>query len=207
MKTARELFACCREGNVAEALRLLDSRASVNVTDESVERKTPLHMACRQSHLTLAVALLDRNAAVNQTDNRGWTALNYAASNGSKQIVELLLDHNGNVNTQTKNGNTPLHNAASKGFSDVAALLVDRGADIGIANVCMYVCVSNRVLTDNLLNRRNINPCGISSIRSKRCNTAQPWMFAINKCAKHSEFEVQRGTINNNSFAHAHLAE
>jgi len=60
---------------------------------------------------------------------RGATPLHVAASDGSKELVELLLAHNAGVNATNNAGQTPLHLAFLHGHLAVAELLLANKAD------------------------------------------------------------------------------
>ena len=66
---------------------------------------------------------------INRHDNKGRTALHFASSRGSDEIVHTLLEHGANPNIQDFNGNTPLHLAACTHHIRVITLLLRFGAD------------------------------------------------------------------------------
>lgn len=67
---------------------------------------------------------------INRHDNKGRTALHFAASRGSDEIVHLLLEYGANPNMQDYNGNTPLHLAACTHHIRVITLLLRFGANV-----------------------------------------------------------------------------
>ena len=66
---------------------------------------------------------------INRHDNKGRTALHFASSRGSDEIVHSLLEHGANPNLQDFNGSTPLHLAALTHHIRVITLLLRFGAD------------------------------------------------------------------------------
>lgn len=70
--------------------------------------------------------LLARGANVEQP---GWTAMHYAASGPSTEIVRLLLSKGASVDPQAPNGTTPLMLAAQHAPEATVDLLLERGAD------------------------------------------------------------------------------
>ena len=74
-------------------------------------------------------ALLVNGANVDAATESGMTALMYAASNGSAEIVQMLLDGGAQVNLKRNDGLTALDLASFYGQMDVVLLLLDRGAD------------------------------------------------------------------------------
>lgn len=63
-----------------------------------------------------------------------WTALMYAARQGSAGAAKALLDAGAAVNSTDPDGSTPLLLAIENGHFDTAALLVERGADANLAD-------------------------------------------------------------------------
>jgi ankyrin repeat protein len=74
--------------------------------------------------------LLQRTDVIpNRRDFRGRTALIYASSHGSEELIKLLLQHGGGeVDAEDEQGNTALFYAASGGQHVAARLLLDNGA-------------------------------------------------------------------------------
>jgi hypothetical protein len=62
--------------------------------------------------------------------NDGCTALNNAAHEGQKTMVELLLGKGAQVDGRSKANWSPLITAASAGRTEIAALLLERGAEM-----------------------------------------------------------------------------
>ena len=69
-------------------------------------------------------------SVINGSDNKKRTALHFAASRGSDDIVHLLLLHGADPNVRDLNGNTPLHLAACTHHIRVITLLLRFGADV-----------------------------------------------------------------------------
>ena len=67
---------------------------------------------------------------INRADSKGRTAIHFASSRGSDEIVHLLLEHGANPNVQDCTGNTPLHLAACTHHIRVITLLLRFGADV-----------------------------------------------------------------------------
>ncbi|MGC8068855.1 ankyrin repeat domain-containing protein, partial [Salmonella enterica] len=72
--------------------------------------------------------LLAREVEVNRP---GWTALHYAAINGSSEIVKLLLDASAYVDAESPDDKmTPVMLAAMRGRVAAVEVLRDNGADL-----------------------------------------------------------------------------
>ena len=91
---------------------------------------TPLLLAkdCRKD---LIVFLTDRGADVRARGNGGWTALHWAAQNGSEDTAIYLLAKGLSVADRCKGPfGTPLTMASANGKTEVAKLLLAEGADV-----------------------------------------------------------------------------
>jgi hypothetical protein len=74
-------------------------------------------------------ALIQRGVDVNAGDDDGDTALYYAISSASRDMVELLLSHGANPNICGSNG-VPLRLAAGKGWTEIVRSLISGGARV-----------------------------------------------------------------------------
>ena len=70
------------------------------------------------------------------TRGRVWTALHFAAQEGSLDISKLLLDNVARVDVQDAYGNTALNRAVffSGGSGELIRLLLEHGADRNLKN-------------------------------------------------------------------------
>lgn len=95
------------------------------------ERHTALHDACVQGDAELVKALLKNPAhigSINETGPGRWSAVHYAAWNGSVPVVKALIDAKALSSLKTKVGDTPLHLAAEAEHDQVVRLLLDAKA-------------------------------------------------------------------------------
>jgi hypothetical protein len=109
-KTVLMHAAQCNHVQTVEVL--LNANADVNACDK--EGKTPLMVT---SSKEIAKALLDRGADVNAKDNQDQTALFYAITIKSKELVELFLAAGANPNTRSRSGDTPLNLAQRSAYN------------------------------------------------------------------------------------------
>lgn len=114
--------------DVAETL-VAHNATDVNI--RNVRDETPLMLAALKGQINLCRALLNREANVNKA---GWTALHYAATNGTPELIQLLLDHYAYVDAESPNGTTPLMMAAMYASEDAVKVLLDSGADVSLRN-------------------------------------------------------------------------
>ncbi|KAF5128251.1 putative ankyrin repeat protein [Metarhizium anisopliae] len=107
---------------------LLDAEG-VNVAKPDLSGRTPLSYAAGNGDVALTKRLLPRytDTDIGHIDDDGREAISYAASAGSKEVVELLLSQNG-VNANQRDGinRTPLMCAAAAGSKEVVELLLSQ---------------------------------------------------------------------------------
>jgi ankyrin repeat protein len=105
-----QLHRACFEGNIAEAQRLIDIGANLNLQGTRNSGDTPLMLAIASNTncLPLARMLVAHGANVNLADNSGRTALDIAVLYGQIPVVQLLLEHGAKINAPDKEGNRPL---------------------------------------------------------------------------------------------------
>ena len=90
-----------------------------------------IHDAAKSGSLEKVKLLLKGNPdLVFSKDTDGRTALHYAASCTSKDVVKLLLADKAEVNARDNDGRTPLHLASEDGRKDVVELLLANHADV-----------------------------------------------------------------------------
>jgi acyl-CoA-binding protein len=96
----------CREGNIGETLKLLQSHADL-LELRDAEGTTGLLWACDKGHLELVVELLNAGADIQQADLSGLTPLHYASLNNREELVKLLLSRGADTEARDNNGATP----------------------------------------------------------------------------------------------------
>lgn len=87
------LHYAAERGYVEVVELLLDAGADVNAQDYGYFNFTPLHGAAGFGRFEIVKLLLRTGAKVNLRDNEGRTALDLAAKNGHKDVVELIKKH------------------------------------------------------------------------------------------------------------------
>lgn len=93
--------------------------------------RSPLHHAAIDGEVESLAKCIANKMDVNLADDKGWTALHFAAQNGSAGIVRLLLTAGAGVDPRNDIGNTPLFVAVfnSRGHGEIIGLLRAHGAD------------------------------------------------------------------------------
>jgi ankyrin repeat protein len=120
------LFAACLHGNTAEAIRLIESNADLEINNSN--DLTPLIVAGARGHCDIIVALVQANAELEATDRRGATALCYASKCSAAGLQTLIKSH-ANVDHRASYGHTPLLFAGRRGNLPALKVLLAAGAD------------------------------------------------------------------------------
>jgi ankyrin repeat protein len=149
------LMTAARAGNPDAVKLLLSHGADVNAREQWLG-ETALMLAAAENHPQAIEALIDGGANLNARSaltnlpnlewspagmsttvfpKGGWTALMFAAQQGSLDAARVLADHGVDLNLVDPDGTTALVFSVLNAHYDVAALLVERGADPNIADV------------------------------------------------------------------------
>lgn len=125
------LMLSIREDSM-KAFDLLVNAPDVNLEAQATNGDTPLMLAAFYGNLPVVKLLLAREVEVNRP---GWTALHYAAINGSSEIVQLLLEASAYVDAESPDDKmTPVMLAAMRGRVAAVRVLRDGGADLSLKN-------------------------------------------------------------------------
>ena len=125
------LMLAIREDSM-KAFDVLVNAPDVNLEAQATNGDTPLMLASFYGNIPVVKLLLAREVEVNRP---GWTALHYAAINGSSEIVKLLLDASAYVDDESPDDKmTPVMLAAMRGRVAVVEVLRDNGADLTLKN-------------------------------------------------------------------------
>ncbi|MBC3928458.1 ankyrin repeat domain-containing protein [Undibacterium sp. CY21W] len=117
-----------------KSMRVVDVLLQVpdlNINARAKNGDTALMVASFLGNADAVRKIIARGAEVNQP---GWTALHYAAANGSVEAIALLLEHHAYIDTESPNKTTPLMMATRFGKLDAARLLIGEGADLTLKN-------------------------------------------------------------------------
>ena len=88
---------------------------------------SPLIEAAKNGEIQKVLSFIESGANLNVVDETGRTALNWAASQGHSEIVNLLAEHRADVNIRDKQGMSPLMTAAA-GNHKIAAKAILRAS-------------------------------------------------------------------------------
>jgi len=125
------LMLAIREDSM-KAFDVLVNAPDVNLEAQATNGDTPLMLASFYGNIPVVKLLLAREVEVNRP---GWTALHYAAINGSSEIVKLLLDASAYVDAESPDDKmTPVMLAAMRGRVAAVEVLRDNGADLTLKN-------------------------------------------------------------------------
>jgi ankyrin repeat protein len=163
------LMPAARAGNPDMVELLLKHGASVNAA-ESTFGETALMWAAAENHAAAVQVLIRHGADVNARSYRldssqdrfglegvqtilphgNWTALMYAARQGSLEAARALVDAGASLNVTDPDGTTALVLAIINGHYDTAALLTEKGADPNLADTAgmaaLYAAVDMNTL-------------------------------------------------------------
>jgi len=131
------MLAAVLSGDAKMLAELMRQDPGVNVNEEDVFGKIPLHYACASGKRSAVIPLLlaHPDIDVNVKDIDGVTPFNLACLNGLTSCVRpLLLDSRVKVNEPSNEGCTPLFWAAHAGHLDVIKWWIASGRemDLGI---------------------------------------------------------------------------
>ena len=102
-------------------------KKGVNVLLETRAGNNSLHIAASNGHLSLCETLITKyKLDVKMTDNDGWTALSFAAENGSYELIEFFVEKKIGIYQKTNDGKNCLHIAASKGHFNLCKTLIEK---------------------------------------------------------------------------------
>jgi ankyrin repeat protein len=147
------LMTAARTGN-AEVVRMLIARGADANARESSLGETALMWAAAENHPEAVRALIEHGADPNARSEKlayakdrfglegvttilphgSWTALMYAARQGSLEAARALADAGADLNLTDPDGTTALVLAILNGHFDTAAMLAEKGADPNIAD-------------------------------------------------------------------------
>jgi len=148
------LMTAARTGNPDAVKVLLDHGAQVNPA-EAWRGQTALMWAAAENHAEVVKLLIARGANINARSSNfdyssmkpkagsismnwprgGFSALLFAAREGSMESLRLLLDAGADINLADPDGTTPLLISIINYHFDIAGLLLERGADIHPADI------------------------------------------------------------------------
>jgi uncharacterized protein len=163
------LMTAARTGN-AEVVRMLLARGADANARESSLGETALMWAAAENHPEAVRALIEHGADTNARSDKltyakdrfglegvttilprgSWTALMYAARQGSLESVRALAEAGADLNLADPDGTTAMVLAILNGHFDTAGLLAEKGADPNIADVtgmaALYAAVDMNTL-------------------------------------------------------------
>jgi uncharacterized protein len=164
------LMTAARTGDPAAIQVLLAHGANVNAREKTMG-ETALMWAAAENHPDAVRTLLDAHAEINAPSTilrltpfqwvtsgmvstmlprGGWTALFYAARQGSLEAAGILADRGANLNFTDPDGATALMIAIINAHYDLADMLLEKGADPNIADetgmAALYAAVDMHTL-------------------------------------------------------------
>ncbi|MEZ5740498.1 MAG: ankyrin repeat domain-containing protein [Burkholderiaceae bacterium] len=117
--------------NSFNALRELLKAPGLDLEATNARGETALMMAAFRGHDPSVQRLIEKGAAVNRS---GWTPLQYAASNGRVDTIQLLIKSKADLDAVSDNGTTAMMLAARMGHLSAYQELLLAGADPTLRN-------------------------------------------------------------------------
>uniref|UniRef100_A0A2I3H0L7 Receptor-interacting serine/threonine-protein kinase 4 n=1 Tax=Nomascus leucogenys TaxID=61853 RepID=A0A2I3H0L7_NOMLE len=111
-------------------VKLLAKQPGVSVNAQTLDGRTPLHLAAQRGHYRVARILIDLCSDVNVCSLLAQTPLHVAAETGHTSTARLLLHRGAGKEAVTSDGYTALHLAARNGHLATVKLLVEEKADM-----------------------------------------------------------------------------
>ena len=118
----RQLHRATSEGQTADCLRLIASRANL---EQRIGGETPLLVSARLDRRVVAAFLIEAGADQAVTDVDGFSPILWAAFHGHCALAQLLLDAHADTEAVDNDGNTPLVVAAFNGHGAAVRVLLD----------------------------------------------------------------------------------
>ena len=122
------------EGSKEISLMLLDKGADITACRDDgrgIFTSCIFGILMGKVDLDFAELLLSKGVDVNEAatsgDVAGWAGIHYAASNGTKELIEFLIKNGADVNAKTADGKTPLSLAGSSN-AEITEILKKAGA-------------------------------------------------------------------------------
>lgn len=151
-----QYFRSIELNDVAGVQSMLD--VGVPIECRNGQSNTGLILAAMNGLCEIVSCFLSAGAAgqVNLSNDDGFTALQYAAKLGDKEIVRCLLTNRADVDARNKFHQTPVMLAARNGHSEVTEMLLVAGASVerrdrGGRNALMMAARNGRVATVEVL--------------------------------------------------------
>jgi ankyrin repeat protein len=111
------------------AMRETAENVDVTITDP-VRGGSPLMLAVEIDDTNAILTLIKRGTDVNQQNTHvRWSALHFAARNGSIKACSILLENGANIDAVSHSRRTPLMQAAYSREKNVYDFLIQKGAD------------------------------------------------------------------------------
>lgn len=135
---------CANTGDVYGLNKWVGKYKDANLNTIQINNRLPLHLACSHGFINLVKCLVEvHSVTVTSIDEHtGCTALHYATSGGSSEVVQYLVEHcNLQVSTPADSGYTPVHHGCLEGHWKLVHYLLACGANYGYSKVVRAIAV------------------------------------------------------------------
>lgn len=126
------LHYAAESGTTEVVSALMEHGAAKDARDDSLCRRTPLHLALIGQHVDVVRALLSAGADVSLRDGHGSGYVSLAANTGNVDVMKLLIGRGADVNAVPSiSRRSALHMAAEGGHVEAIDVFVKAEADLG----------------------------------------------------------------------------
>ena len=101
-----------------------------DVTAQTENGVTPLHLALEAGRMNVAGMLIERGADVIAQSIYGTTPLHLALQWGEMELACMFIERGADVRTKCEDGFTPLHLASQEGQVEAVTMFIELGADV-----------------------------------------------------------------------------
>ncbi|XP_062569543.1 ankyrin repeat and death domain-containing protein 1A-like isoform X1 [Saccostrea cucullata] len=125
-KQGMGILHCAAQNNHVDVMNFIfESLENINVNEEEMAGRTPLHLAAEAGHIEAVMRLIDMRCDANRRDKEGKTSLHLAAEAGKSEVIKKLLTLGVEVDDRDVEGRTAMHIAAEEGHLKVIEVLFD----------------------------------------------------------------------------------
>lgn len=129
---APNIYYATQKGNTRQVNRFLKKGIDINQEDDTIYKKTPLHVAAVYGKSDMISFLCSQGANINSRNATLQTPLHLAARIGHLTASKTLVSLGAIVDSRDQSGYTPLRETIRRGHDDIALFLIKKGANVNL---------------------------------------------------------------------------